>query len=116
MNTRGVPIGSLTGGVAAAVASAAASLCCIGPLALTLLGVNGMILAAGIKPYRWYLLVISLGLLALAFWGTYRPKRSVNGSACPTRTRRVTRLVLWIATAVWLSATAIQFIVPGFGI
>ena len=116
MNTRAVPLGSLAGGVVAAVASAAASLCCIGPLALTLLGVNGMILAAGIKPYRWYLLVISLGLLALAFWGTYRPKRSLNGSACPTRAGRVTRLVLWIATAVWLSATAVQFIVPGFGL
>ena len=46
MNTRHVPLGSLAGGVVAAVASAAASLCCIGPLALTLLGVNGMILAA----------------------------------------------------------------------
>ncbi len=116
MSTRPVPLGSLAGGVVAAVASAAASLCCIGPLALTLLGVNGMILAAGIKPYRWYLLAISLALLAVAFWGAYRPKRSMNGSACPTRAGRVTRLVLWIATVVWLSATAVQFIVPGFGL
>jgi len=44
--------GSVAGAIGAALTSAAAALCCIGPLALTLLGVNGMILAAGLKPYQ----------------------------------------------------------------
>ncbi len=51
MRERAVDVGSVFGAVAGSVASAAAALCCVGPLALTLLGVNGMILAAGIKPY-----------------------------------------------------------------
>ena len=54
MRVRAVDAGSAFGAVAGSVASAAAALCCVGPLALTLLGVNGMILAAGIKPFRGY--------------------------------------------------------------
>ena len=65
---RKLELGSAFGGAAAAATSVAASLCCVGPLALTLLGVNGMILAAGIKPYRGYLLGASLLFLGLAFW------------------------------------------------
>ena len=116
MTTRGVQLGSLAGAVTAATASAAATLCCIGPLALTLLGVNGMILAAGIQPYRWHLLTASLVLLALAFWVTHRPRLSADGAACPTRAGRVTRLVLWIASAVWFGAAVLQFIAPGYGV
>ena len=66
-------MGSLTGAASAALGSAAASICCIGPLAITLLGVQGAIVAAGIKPYRWYLLAGSFVLIGLAFWSVYRP-------------------------------------------
>lgn len=54
--------GSLFGGPAAAVSSAAPSICCIGALAIALLGVNGAILAAAFKPYRVHLVGGSLML------------------------------------------------------
>jgi len=44
MRERAIDLGSAFGAVAGSVASAAAALCCVGPLALTLLGVKGMIL------------------------------------------------------------------------
>ena len=101
--------GSLAGAVGAALTSAAAALCCIGPLALTLLGVNGMILAAGLKPYRFHLLFASLVMLALAFWVVFHPLR-VGGAACSTRSARLARGVLWFAAVVWIAAFVLQFV------
>jgi len=102
-------VGSSAGAVGAALTAAAAALCCIGPLALTLLGVNGMILAAGLKPYRFHLLLGSILMLGLAFWVVYHPLR-VGGAACSTRSARLTRVVLWLATLVWIAAFVLQFV------
>lgn len=105
--------GSVAGAIGAALTSAAAALCCIGPLALTLLGVNGMILAAGLKPYRFYLVGGAGLLLALAFWIAYRPSRSVLAVAeCPVPkpgTVRLTRVVLWLTAGIWLASFILQF-------
>ena len=109
MTRRVMEAGSLAGAVGAALTSGVAALCCIGPLALTLLGVNGMIFAAGLKPYRFYLIGASGLMLALAYWMIYRPV-TVAGAACSTRTTRWTRWTLWVASAVWLAAFVLQFV------
>ena len=109
MTRRVMEAGSLVGAVGAAFTSGVAAICCIGPLALTLLGVNGMIFAAGLKPYRFYLIGASGLMLALAYWMIYRPV-TVQGAACTTRTARWTRRTLWVATAVWFAAFILQFV------
>ncbi len=102
---------SLLGAAAAAVTSMAAGICCIGPLAIALLGVNGAILAAGFKPYRVYLLSSSLLLLAGAFWSAYRRPQMRDGAACPTGPGgRWTRIVLWIALGLWIGAVVIRYL------
>ncbi len=101
--------GSLAGAVGAALTAAAAALCCIGPLALTLLGVNGMILAAGLKPYRFHLLVGSILMLGLAFWMIYHPVRA-GAAACSRRSTRRIRVALWLVTLVWAAAFVLQFV------
>src|SRR5260370_34181223 len=83
MRQRLFQAGSPLRGTVAAATSAAASICCIGPLAIALLGVNGAILAAAFKPYRVYLLGGSLVLLASAFWSAYRRPPMRDGAACP---------------------------------
>ncbi len=104
-------LGSTFGAVTASVVSAAASICCVGPLGLTLLGVQGAILAAGIKPYRGYLLGASFVLLALGHWGIRRHDRALsNAEACSVRGRRWTKAVLWGATFLWAAAVALQFL------
>ncbi len=103
-----LPTGSLVGSVAAAVTGAAASICCIGPLAITILGVQGAIWAAGIQPYRWYLLAASSVFLSVGFWSYYG--RRTQGASCPTRTGRIARIILWSSTIVWAGAVAIQFV------
>ncbi len=69
----GLNISALAGASSAALTSVASSICCIGPLAITLLGVNGAILGAAIKPYRPILLTVAAVLLAISYW---RLKRS----------------------------------------
>lgn len=100
-------IGSVFAGVAATLTSAAASVCCIGPAGIALLGVEGAILAAGLKPYRAYLMAGSALLLGLAFWGVYR--RGRGNRACPVRVGRFTRVIVWAGLVLWLGALALQF-------
>ncbi len=101
---------SLLGGAGAAVTSTAASICCIGPLAIVLLGVNGAILAAGFKPYRFYLLGASVVLLGFAFWSVYGGRRVRDGATCPMRAGRWTKVVLWTALGLWIGAVVTQFL------
>ncbi len=102
-------VGSLAGAVGAALTAAAAALCCVGPLALTLLGVNGMILAAWLNPYRFHLLLGSILMLGLAFWVVYHPFRA-DGATCSRRSARLIRVVLWLVTFVWIAAVVLQFV------
>ncbi len=98
----------MVGATSAALASVGAALCCIGPLALTLLGVNGMILAASIKPYRFYLLGVSALMLGVAFWLAYRPRRF--GAHCPARALTFRKAVLWGTAALWMGSLVLQFV------
>ena len=99
---------SVLGALGAVLTSTAASICCIGPAGVALLGVNGAIFAAGLKPYRIYLLSGSLVLIGVAFWFTYR--RGASGArACPIRIGRVKKVLLWSSAALWVLALAIQF-------
>jgi len=103
-------VGSVVGSAVTALTSAAASVCCIGPLAIALLGVNGAILAAAFKPYRVYLLGGSLMLLAGAFWSAYRRAAPRGGAACPVPAGRWTRIVFWVALGLWIGAVVIQYL------
>jgi mercuric ion transport protein len=89
----------------------AASICCIGPLAIVLLGVNGAILAAAFKPYRFYLLSISFLLLAGALWSAYRAR---DGAACRVRSRRWSKIVLWASLGLWVAALVVQYLANRF--
>ncbi len=105
---------SLLGAAAAALTSTAASICCIGPLAIALLGVNGAILAAAFKPYRVYLLSVSFVLLAGSFWSVYGGRRVRDGAACPAAGGRWTKVILWTGATLWVAALIIQYLANRF--
>jgi hypothetical protein len=110
MRPQTADLSATAGSVLAGLTSTAASICCIGPLAITLLGVNGAILAAGIKPYRPYLLGGSLLMLVFGFWRIYgrRAGGSSGGESCSVVAPRWTRIVLWAAAVLWVLAVVIQ--------
>lgn len=109
-----MPLASLVGAAGSALGSAAAGICCLGPIGISLLGVQGAIFAAGLKPYSGYLLTGSAVLLGIAFWSVYRrPKnRRTNGQSCPSRGGRWTKRILWTSAAVWMGAAVLQFLSP----
>lgn len=92
----------------ALVAAFIASLCCLGPLVFAVLGIGGAGLLVKFAPYRPYFTVLTLGLLALGFYLTYRPasvrKAALQGGpgcACEhPKSNRLGKIMLWVATAL----------------
>ena len=85
------------------------SVCCIVPLVFAMLGISGAAFALRFEPWRPYFLLLTYGLLAGAFYLTYRPAKAecVPGDACgmPGATR-AGKAALWIATVVVVLNTA----------
>jgi mercuric ion transport protein len=81
--------------VSSVISALVASVCCIGPLVLALLGIGGGALLVKFEPYRPYFMAVTFAMLGAGFYFTYRkPKTAgaVEGGpecACPApRTHR----------------------------
>ncbi len=105
----GLNLSALAGASSAALTSVASSICCIGPLAITLLGVNGAILGAVIKPYRPILLTAAAVLLAFAYWRLQRSRNVAEGAACSIQAMRVQKKVLRASVVIWIAALGIGY-------
>ncbi len=82
-----------------------ASLCCIGPFVLAVVGVGSIGFLTLFEAYRAYLLIITFGLLGAGFYLTYRRNEPVEcepGSVCEpgSKSNRLNKVVLWIVTAI----------------
>jgi mercuric ion transport protein len=90
-----------------------ASICCLGPILLALLGLGGGALLLRFEPYRPYFLVATVGLLAGAFYLTYRPAPTEScepGEPCAQpASRRAQKLSLWIVTVLVLLISAFPY-------
>jgi mercuric ion transport protein len=77
-----------------------ASVCCIVPLAFAALGLSGAAFAVRLEPARPYFLVVTYGLLAGAFYLTYRPSSvaCAPGDSCGPAASRHGKTILWIVT------------------
>ena len=89
------------------VAAFVASLCCLGPLILGGVGL-GAAMVATFAPLRPYFLALSAVLLASGFYFVYHKPRVVQaceGEVCApqSRTRRMAKPLLWLATAAVLA-------------
>lgn len=90
--------------MAAALAAIGASICCVVPLMLVLLGISGAWVAnlTALDPYRlWFTAATSLSLTA-AYWSLYGPASCcrTDGACVDERILARRRRLLWIATAV----------------
>lgn len=75
-----------------------ASICCVGPLALILLGLGGLGLGAFFGKYHW--IFIGAGsVLLLSAWGLYyREKKRCDSEQCQMRNKKFSLITLSIAT------------------
>ena len=96
--------------LASVLAAGVASACCIGPVALVLLGAGsiGASLSA-LEPYRPALLTATALLLCGAFFVAYRPIADCD--ACSTTSRTRTRVAVWLAAAVAIALVAFPYYV-----
>ncbi len=96
-----------------------ASSCCIAPLLLLTLGLGGAWMSnlTLLAPYQGYFIAATLAFLGTGYWYVYfKPKQACeDGSYCASpQSDRVTKLVLWAATALIALALGVNFIVPLF--
>lgn len=90
--------------VGSVVAAVAASACCLGPVALSLVGAGALGAAAvRLEPFRPLFLALTGVLLATGFFVTYRrPSADAcgPGGACAPGSKRKAKIVLWVATGI----------------
>ncbi len=107
----------LIGGVVAAIA---ASLCCVGPLVLVMLGIGGawMSSLAVLEPFRPYFLGAAVIFLFFAWRKIYRAPAEAActpGSLCALpETNRVYKILFWIVAALVGLAMVFPYIAPLF--
>lgn len=104
----------LVGGLAAGFA---ASLCCVGPLVLVMLGLSGAWMAnlAALETYRPFFLGLAVVLLFLAYRKIYRRPVCTPGSVCALPPQaRLYKILFWIAAALILFAIVFPYFAPLF--
>ncbi len=86
--------------LAAVAAALGASVCCLGPFLLLLVGVSGAWIAhlAAFEHYRPYFSVLAVGLIAFSGWRILvAPRICAPSSACASASRRTRILFLLLA-------------------
>ena len=79
-----------------------ASVCCLGPLLLIVLGLGGLGLGAVLGKYHWYFILGAALLLAFAWRIYFQEKKSCESNLCEMEGKKMTRNVLLAASAVVL--------------
>ncbi|MEP7383554.1 MAG: mercuric ion transporter MerT [Gemmatimonadota bacterium] len=102
------------GGVAAVLAS----VCCLGPLILLMLGISGAWIGnlTALEPYRPIFVAASAGALYFAHKRIFRPAADCKpGEICAVPAiNRSYRIFFWVAVALLAVALAFPFIAPLF--
>ncbi|MHB0975125.1 MAG: mercuric transporter MerT family protein [Thiobacillus sp.] len=103
----------LAGGV---IGTLLASVCCLGPLVLVLLGVGGAWVSGlgALYPFKPYLLAATAAFLAWSGTMLYRPKKACAiGSLCANpRLMRAQRIAFWAVVASVTAVVALPEILP----
>lgn len=100
------------------VGALVASVCCLGPLVLVLLGATGAWIGglAGLEPLRPLLMAATAGLLGLAFYREYRrpaAEACEPGAACAVpAARRGARVALWVVALAAVTLLALPYATP----
>lgn len=95
------PVAAIVG---ASIAAIGASVCCVVPLALVLLGISGAWIGnlTALDPWRPWFTAATLLLLGLAFWSLYGPSSRcrADGECNSPHILRRRRRWLWLAAVM----------------
>jgi mercuric ion transport protein len=111
-----MPLGAKSSIVAGALAAIGASVCCVGPLVLLMLGVSGAWISylTAFEPFRPYFIGLTLLFLFLAFRKLYFVKRAcATGETCAdNRVLNRQRLIFWFLSIPLLLLVAFPWYAP----
>ena len=94
----------------AVLAAFGASLCCILPVAVAILGFGSAALGAKLEPFRPWFSGLTVVFLGFAFYQAYKPVECEPGEACAVPTsRRRRRMVLWIVAILAVALMAFPY-------
>jgi DNA-binding transcriptional MerR regulator len=114
-SAEGGEVKAAIGSIGAAVVTSA---CCIGPVALSLLGVGALGAAAvKLEPYRPFFIAFTVGLVGVAFFSAYRPTSAQDGcedSVCTPQSKRAAKSLAWIAAIVAAVLIAFPYYIGWF--
>lgn len=103
----------LAGGM---IGTAFASVCCLGPLLLVVLGVGGAWVSglSALYPFKPYLLAATAGFLAWSGYMLYRPRKACAiGSLCANpRLMRIQRITFWVVAITVATVALLPEILP----
>lgn len=85
-----------------------ASICCVGPLVLILLGLGGLGLGAVIGKFHWYFILGAALLLAFAWANFFKEKKSCETQACTMEGKKMTRNILILASVVVMTFSGLN--------
>ncbi len=106
--------------IGGAIAAIAASLCCLGPLVLVMLGVSGAWIGnlAVLEPFRPWFLTAAVIAMFFAWKKIYRAPAAAActpGSLCAMpQTNRIYKLLFWIVAALIALGLVFPFLAPLF--
>lgn len=102
--------------VGGVVGAAAASSCCVLPLALFGLGVSGAWIGflTQLAPYQPYFIALALACIGYGYWLVYRSSKvACHGGACGRPLpNRLTKTALVVATALLMVAVGFNLVAP----
>lgn len=96
------------------LAAFGASLCCILPVVVVVLGFGSAALGAALEPFRPYFLGLTVVLLGTAFYQVYKPKSNecAPGESCAVPdNRRSQRITVWVIAVVALALVTFPYYV-----
>ena len=111
LSTPGV---SLTGGI---VAGIAASLCCVGPLVVLMLGMGGAWVSnlTAMEPYRPVFIGLSLLALFYAYRTIFTQEDCDDGKVCAaTPVRTSYKVMFWLVVTMVMISVVSPYLIPLF--
>lgn len=77
-----------------------ASICCVGPVVLILLGLGTLGIGAIIGKYHWWFLSAGILLIIIAWRYYFKEKKTCDLRACQMENKKLTLFILVIATLI----------------
>ncbi len=77
-----------------------ASICCLGPLILILIGLGSLGIGAAIGKYHWWFLGGGVLLITVAWRYYFKEKRTCDLKSCQMENKRMTQIILTLASLI----------------